>query len=294
MSSEVIEFYKKKLCEIKNLPTLPVIATEIMRVTRKDNFSARQIQTVIEKDPPLAMQVLKVANSAYYGQKNPVKSLRHAVVIIGMRQLSNIAISFSVLKRFDISSSNLKWEKFWEHSIAVGFVAELIVDEFDIVSKESPYTMGLLHDIGKLILNMIDPEKYYKVYHQVINGNTSFYNAEMEIFKITHCEIGKMLAENWKMSDKLLDVVLNHHTPNESVEENILINSVIEIADHICNINGISFGTDFDIESLSVPESWEYLKSNVRELSKKRYSEFLEEMDSQIVSISEMVKLIQV
>jgi HD-like signal output (HDOD) protein len=100
MSQEVIKAYQKKLNEINNLPTLPIIATEIMRITRNDNYSARQIQGIIEKDPPLAMKILKVANSAHYGVKKPVKSLRHAVVIIGMKQLSNIAISFSVLKRF--------------------------------------------------------------------------------------------------------------------------------------------------------------------------------------------------
>jgi len=294
MSSKVIEFYQKKLSEIKNLPTLPVIATEIMRITRNDSYSARQIQTVIEKDPPLAMQVLRVANSAYYAQKKPVKSLRHAVVVVGMRQLSNIAISFSVLKRFDTKNSNLKWEKFWEHCIAVGFVAEMLVDEYDIITKESPYTMGLLHDIGKLVLNLIDPGKYYEVYARVKNEKMSFYNAEKELLNITHCAIGKMLAENWKMSDELVDVVFNHHSPSESAEGNRLVNSVIEISDHICNINGISFGTDFDMESLPVPDSWEYIQSSVRELNNKEYEEFLQEMKPQLDSISEMVKLIQV
>ncbi|MBN2281957.1 MAG: HDOD domain-containing protein [Candidatus Marinimicrobia bacterium] len=294
MSSEIIDLYSKKLNEIKNLPTLPVIATEIMRITRNDNFSARQIQTVIEKDPPLAMQVLKVANSAYYAQRNPVKSLRHAVVLIGMRQLSNIAISFSVLKRFETQSNNLKWEKFWEHSIAVGFVSELLVDEYEIETRESPYTMGLLHDIGKLVLNILEPEKYFHVYQTVISSYRSFYDVEMEILNITHCEIGKMLAENWKMSEKLIDVVLNHHTYELSLNENKLLNAVIELADHICNIYGISFGMKFDNNSPSIPGSWEFLQSSVKELKNKRFEDFVSEMDTQIASISEMVKLIQV
>ena len=72
-----------------------------------------------------------------------------------------------------------------------------------------------------------------------------------------------------------------------------MVNTVIEIADHICNVNGLSFGTEFDIEVLPIPESWEYLQGYVRELNNKNYKDFLEEMSSQIESISEMVKLIQ-
>ncbi len=293
MSSEVIELYKKKLNEIKNLPTLPVIATEIMRITRNDNYSAGQIQSVIEKDPPLAMKLLKVANSAYYGIKNPVKSLRHAVVLIGMRQLSNIAISFSVLKRFDSPNSEINWERFWEHCIAVGFVSELLVEDYGIITNESPYTMGLLHDVGKLILNIIEPEKYVEVYQKVKDTKEPFYLVEKEIFGITHCEIGKILAEKWKMSDKLIDIVLSHHDVNNSSEENRIISAVIGIADHICNINGISFGTDFDLETTIIPNSWKILQEYVGELENKEYTIFLEEISNQVSSIAEMVKIIQ-
>ncbi len=293
MSSEVIEYYQKKINQIKNLPTLPVIATEIMRITRNDNYSVSQIQTVIEKDPPLAMKVLKVANSAYYGVKHTVKSLRHAVVLIGMRQLSNIAISFSVLKKFEKQSSNIDWESFWEHSIAVGFVSELLIEDYGIISKESPYTMGLLHDIGKLILNIIEPEKYYDIYLNVKKNQTSFYETEINTLGISHCEIGKMLATKWKMSEKLIEIVANHHSYNEASDENKLICAIVETANHICNVKGLAFGTDFDMENLPKPKSWAFLQDSIKELQGQPYEDFLDEIDNPVKSISEMVKIIQ-
>ncbi len=294
MSANVIERYQKKLNSLQNLPTLPVIATEIMRVMRNDSYSVSQIQRVIEKDPPLAMKVLKVANSAYYGMKNPVKSLRHALVLIGMRQLSNIAISFSILKKFDDQSSDMEWEKFWEHCIAVGFVTELMVEDYGIITRENPYTVGLLHDIGKLILNILEPGKYSGVYQEVKKSKRSFYEIENEQLNITHCDVGKMLAEKWKMSTILTDIVENHHRIDNAGDESKLIVAVLEVADHVCNISGLSFGTDFDIDNLPEPASWSVLQKSVSDLNKKSYEEFLSEIEGQVSSISEMVEIIQI
>jgi len=294
MSANVIELYQKKLNNLQNLPTLPVIATEIMRIMRNDDYSVSQIQQVIEKDPPLAMKVLKVANSAYYGMKKPVKSLRHALVLIGMRQLSNIAISFSVLKKFDNQSSDMAWEKFWEHCVAVGFVTELLVEDYGIITQENPYTVGLLHDVGKLILNILEPEKYSIIYQQVKKEKRSFFEIENDQLNITHCDVGKMLAEKWKMSTILTDIVENHHRVEQAQDENKLILAVLEVADHVCNLSGLSFGTDFDIDNLPEPSSWAVLQKSVSDLNKKSYQDFLNEIEGQVNSISEMVEIIQI
>ena len=97
-NSQKIEEYHRQVLTLVNLPTLPIIATEIIRATREDRVSVNQILPILEKDPPLAMKVLKMANSAYYGIRERVTSLRHAVVIIGLEQLTGLALSFSVIK----------------------------------------------------------------------------------------------------------------------------------------------------------------------------------------------------
>jgi HD-like signal output (HDOD) protein len=169
----------------------------------------------------------------------------------------------------------------------------LLTEDYSIATSESPYTMGLLHDVGKLVLNIIDAEKYHSIYQEVQRTKKTFYEVEKSTLGITHSEVGKILAEKWKMSDKLVDVVAHHHEVEDSKPENIIINAVVEIADHLCNITEMSFGTDFDTDNLPEPKSWSILQENISELKNKKYDEFIDEIGSQIQSISEMVNLIQ-
>jgi HD-like signal output (HDOD) protein len=150
--------YRQKVFALINLPTLPVIATEILRIIHEDKLSVNQMLPIIERDPPLAMKILKFANSSYYGLQEKVRSLRHAMVVIGMRQLSELSMAFSVLKNFRSRrwSANLPWKSFWEHSAACGHIAQLLVEMLNIRVVNSPYSLGLLHDIGKLVMYRVN------------------------------------------------------------------------------------------------------------------------------------------
>ncbi len=290
---EYIEEFKNKIINLQNLPTLPIIATEILRITREDKLSVNQILPIIEKDPPLAMKVLKIANSAYYGMRSKTKSLRHAIVVIGLSQLSNIALGFSVIKRYDNQSGNADWKKFWIHSIAVGYLSELIVEELELSIKDNPYILGLLHDIGKLAFNTLESEKFNEVLDIANKENLEHCIIEKRIFGVDHTQVGKWIAEKWKMGEILINTIADHHNLDVEDSQSKLCAAIINTADYICNYKNIRFGIDFDIKMQDDLEGWKYLQQTAYNIEDYKLKEFIDDIEDQLTSIIEMVELIQ-
>lgn len=290
------EYYRDQVFALTSLPTLPMIATEILRASREDNLSVNQLLPIIEKDPPLAMKVLKIANSAYYGLKKDVKSVRHAIVIIGMRELSNIAISFSVIKNLsrDIGDSNISWKQFWKHSVACGYVAQLIVEELEIFTKTNIYTLGLLHDVGKLALYRIDPEAYFESHEFARNSQCSSFEAEQEVFGVTHSDVGMWLAEKWKMSEEVINAIGHHHHPDKVSEYSFRIcTSLVQVADRVCNFRSMSFGTEYESSIPQSEEGWKFLQEEFKSLDGVDFERYISGIEDELKTIKEMVDLLQ-
>ncbi|MCD6441178.1 MAG: HDOD domain-containing protein [Candidatus Marinimicrobia bacterium] len=290
------EYYREQVFSLTNLPTLPIIATEILRSSHEDNLSVNQLLPIIEKDPPLAMKVLKIANSAYYGLKRDVKSLRHAIIVIGMRELSNVAISFSVIKDLshDIGGYHISWKQFWKHSVACGYVAQLIVDELGISTRSNIYTFGLLHDIGKLALYRIDPEGYIEALEFEKYNKCSSCDAEKEIFGVTHSDVGWWMAEKWKISEEIKSAVGYHHHP-EKVSDNELkmYAALTQVADLVCNFRSLNFGSECDFSIPVEAAGWKILQQEYESLDKVDFESFVSGIEDELKTIKEMVGLLQ-
>lgn len=290
------EYYRDQVFSLTSLPTLPMIATEILRASREDNLSVNQLLPIMEKDPPFAMKVLKIANSAYYGLRRDVKSLRHAIVVIGMRELSNIAISFSVIKEFsrDIEGYHLSWKQFWKHSVACGYVAQLLVEDLEISTRTSIYTLGLLHDIGKLVLYRINPECYIESFELAKSRRCSSYDAEQEVFGVTHLDVGRWIAEKWKMSEEVINAIGYHHHPGKISDNSFRICvSLVQVADLVCNFRSISFGTEYDSTISQSTDGWEIIQKEFESLDGIDFESFVSGIENELKTIRQMVDLLQ-
>ena len=289
------QFYKSQIQSLIGLPTLPTIAMEIQSIMREDKLSVVQTVPIIEQDPSLALKILKVANSAYYGMKQKVNSLRQAVVIIGMRELAGIVLGFSVLKSMSHSgeSSAVDWKKFWEHSIAVGHIAELLNDELGTHFNESPYSLGLLHDIGQLVLYRLDPTKFEEAYALSMSRQISMIQAEARIFGITHQQAGQWITERWGLSEYIQTVNGNHH--NLSVIEDVelrLAGSLVQLANYIANHIRMNFGHRALRNDDDVPEAWEMIQVRSMRAQETDFNEFLLDLDNHWSAVRDMVKLL--
>ncbi len=248
MGKQSPEYYHDQVRSLTRLPTLPAIASEILQITRDDRLSVRQMLPILEKDPPLAMRVMKTANSAYYAVRQKVESLGRAVVVIGMEELSYIALSFSIINTLSPDGENkrINWERFWQHSIACGHVARVLNRRYRFTEQSGQYAMGLMHDIGKLVLFRLDQELFTNAYNLVRENQLTSLEAEIEAFGITHQDVGRWIAEKWELPDSLQTSISYHHSPLE-VEDPELQKAValIGLADKLCVYRSFRFGTGF-------------------------------------------------
>jgi len=248
--------------EIDKLPTLPVIAQEILSIIDDDLMSANKLSKIIENDPPISAKILSVANSAFYGFGEPARTLSNAVVRIGFDSVKNIALGIAVMTALDGGKHKgaLDYKRVFNHSVSVGFIAKLLSRHFKLAISDEILMSGLLHDIGLLVMSRYFPDKYLTILN-AFEKEKSLPEIEKEVFDFTHADIGKWLAEKWSLPDIVLDTVLYHHKPSLA-QNNLKHVAVVHIADYIVtqyilSVTSINPNYPFDpacLEMLSIPE----------------------------------------
>ncbi|MDD3050940.1 MAG: HDOD domain-containing protein, partial [Candidatus Cloacimonetes bacterium] len=166
MPKTLIEI-QREFDNIRELPTLPIVAVKLLELLRDDNSTLKEITDVMSIDPPIATTVLKVANSVLYALPQRVDSLRRAFVILGANEITNIVLSVSFARTFPWTKGSIYFDrkKYWEHSVVTGYITRLLAKELGIVTHGEEYTAGLIHDIGKIIMDQF----FHKEFVQVIN-----------------------------------------------------------------------------------------------------------------------------
>ncbi|HDY75247.1 MAG TPA: HDOD domain-containing protein [Candidatus Marinimicrobia bacterium] len=274
------------------LPTIPIIATEVLKITRENRISVNQLVVVIEKDPSMGMKLLKVANSAFYGIREKVDSLRRAVVILGFKELSSLVTGISIIKAFaQNDEAGIEWKKFWEHCAATGHISEIICGRLGIFLPAAPYTSGLLHDIGKLVLYRIDARSFLDSMRLAEQENYPPHIAEMEIFGINHMDAGKWMAQKWRLPAPIIHAIGYHHNLEETLgSEYSGSTALIQFADFITNLMGVNFGTQFIPEEVA---GWYELQTQYASVDEVDLEELILELKDQFKYISDMVKIVE-
>lgn len=248
------------LQRIEELPTLPQVVTKIMQLVENPKTSAMEITKVISLDPALTVKILKLVNSSYYGFPKKIRTITHAIMILGFEDVKNIALSVSV---FDIfkqpPDDNPLFNRtlFWQHSIAVGVCAKLLARRVRFKNPEEAFIAGLLHDIGKIILDQFFHEHFQRVVETVERENILFINAERRFAEMDHAEIGRTLASRWQLPVAILECIGYHHEPAGRGRHNLLV-SLVHAADVFVRIQKIGSGWDSQIPQLR-KEAWEQL-----------------------------------
>ena len=202
---------------IEGLPTLPTVYAQVEEKCADPNVGADQLAEVIETDPSITMKLLKLSNSAFFGFSREIKSIRDAVSLLGNETVKNAVLSISVFEatKDQKESAGLDKKEFWRHSTAVGSAARFIAKKMRI-QREEAFTAGILHDIGKIILDGIYSEFYEPVLASVKEKQLSLFEAESAGLQLNHATLGKELAESWKIPPRLIEPIAHHHTPKSA------------------------------------------------------------------------------
>jgi putative nucleotidyltransferase with HDIG domain len=208
------------------------------------DVSLRAVADVIATDPILAACVLKVANSAVFGRSRTVTSIREAVSRLGTMPLRRVAIAWAVLGVFDRFRTPGFWrhDKFLVHSGATAMLMADLAEALDSADLDAAYLIGLLHDIGKLILAVKMPEEYQEAIRRQEVTRRPLTECELELLGIDHAEISGIAVEKWNLPESVCLAIRNHHAPENGNGETASPSLTLMIAKSDEYINSLGSG----------------------------------------------------
>ncbi len=238
--------------KVDELPSLPHIVIEVMRLTDDPDSTAFDINNVLNQDQNMTAQVLRMANSVYYGYSRRIASVTDAIILIGFNAVRSIVLAASmskILKR-ELKGYIMGEGELWNHSQSAAIFARLLAKRVKFNSIETAYTAALLHDIGKLVLNSYMSEAYQEVIDTVHREKKPFNIVEDKIFGFNHAVIGGKITEKWNLPSELSDAITYHHDPLSS-EINPKLTAIVHIADAATLQMGMGLGIDGLLYELS-------------------------------------------
>jgi putative nucleotidyltransferase with HDIG domain len=223
----------KILNSINNLPTLTTIYTQLSEAIDDEYASNQRISQLISSDQASSFKILKVANSPLFGIQRKIESINQALLFLGHAEVKNILSTLSIVKQFNTrgDSHGLRPVDLWAHSIGVGIISRNLALISGQKKVDNYFLAGVLHDIGKLIFLEFVPKEYMFAVEFAENENIPIKDAEKEILKIDHTQVGQLLAEKWKMPQYIQDVIQYHHSAQTPKGSSHLLSTV-----HISNI----------------------------------------------------------
>ncbi|MCP3898374.1 MAG: HDOD domain-containing protein [Desulfobacteraceae bacterium] len=236
---------QKKLAKIKNLPTLPLVTSNVIKLIQNPDSTAYELAEAISQDQSLATKVLKTANSAYYGFPGKITTINYAVVVLGLNNIKNIVLSTSIMEQFAKTDETPLFDRkdFWKHSLLCGMISKKISEHMGIKNSEEMFMCGLLHDFGKLILDNFLHDEFVLALELARDKKISLLKAENKIFTFNHSGIGALLLKKWNLPPSLVKAVEFHHYPDESLNA-FRTASIVHVADYLCRKNSIGSGGD--------------------------------------------------
>lgn len=205
------------LALLETLPALPQIALEIMAIKLAGNQGNESLLKVINQDPAILAKTIGLANSPLFGSAKEIVTLKDAVTILGVNRIKLIALSFAMLSSLAKPGARiLDVKNLWQHSMAVALALEELAKVMPLAQRPSEdelYLAGLLHDIGFLVLEYIDPKSSIRFHTARISaaGERLTSDLEAELLEMNHTELGAMLGKNWHLSERIIAVIRHHH-----------------------------------------------------------------------------------
>jgi putative nucleotidyltransferase with HDIG domain len=277
MTSRVLD----RLQDVEDLPTLPTVAIEVISLCQSPDVNINELSQMIHADPSLSAKILKVGNSPFYRQSDHhIDTIQRAILVLGLNEIINIVTSISVLSTFIGKKDKLQFQReaFWVHCVATAIIARHVAKKLGMRTQGRDFVGGLLHDIGKIILDEYFHDQFIEAYNTSIDEHCALHLTEQRIIGTTHMEAGGFLAEKWNLPPYLIDVIVWHHEPTNARFKDIT--ALISVADLLSKAKQLSYGGDSMSFILSDQEGWGMLKRNGYPMAKIDLEALTLEMDS--------------
>lgn len=226
---------------IGQLPGLPIVITEVLRVIDSGNAEMPVLDRLIGQDQGLALRILRIANSPFYGMSSRIDTIKDACVLLGVHTVRHLTLACGVVSRFPPNKGGaFDRLRLWRHAVGVGTAARVLAARCD-VDADQAFTAGLLHDIGKLAMDSCFPTQFAEVLKYRDSVDCSLWQAETAVLGIDHTNVGVRLALRWHLPAGICAAIGGHHAPDENPAP---LTDLIHIADLLCRGLDIGDGGD--------------------------------------------------
>lgn len=228
----------------KKLPSFPQVAAKLMEVSKDKTVSLADLSKIVETDPGISMRVLEIVNSAMYGLGRKITSLSEAVVFLGLDEIKKIAIGMTVFEKMFKSGRSKKFNRllFWRHCLSVAVLSMEIAKETDYPRPEEAYIAGLLHDVGKIFMDVQGQQDYGDFIETLSTSTDLVIEKERSVIGLGHDDVGAFFCSQWNLPEKLIIAVKYHHQPFDNLgltREEMHLVAIVSFANFLCWTQGI-------------------------------------------------------
>ena len=222
------------LLKVKSFPTMPEAGAKMLGVLEEPDTEISDIKEILRYDPGLTANILKLANSAYFGIPSKIGSLKQAVIVLGFKRLIQLVVASCVSAVMDksVPGYDLPSGDLWRHSVVVSMVAEALVHNKRRKISQDVFTPALLHDVGKLVLGTFVKDELEAIESIAAKG-VPFVVAENMILGTDHAEIGAQILSHWNFPKDVIHAVRWHHDPDSPKTANIQMD-IVYLANLLC------------------------------------------------------------
>lgn len=229
---------RENLQLLGDLPSLSPVVAQLIATLGSEDVSVGEVEAIIRRDPVIAAKVVSSANAAAYASHTPTTSIRGALMRLGLLRIRRLAVLISLYNA--VPGRAAFQEAFWRHSLAVAHAVEVVARELAAskpgigVNPDMVFLSGLMHDIGLLVLASHYPKQYTAVGALAGERGLPLWEAEVELLKVDHGEIGACLIEHWALADEIAQAARYHHRLTLAPPEHRWITAVLHVGDVAC------------------------------------------------------------
>ena len=240
------------ISNLGDLPPLPQVATQLLRLTADPDASAEDLRRVISTDQALTGQILKIANSAMFGMVREVTTLTQAIMTLGFSTIKSVVIASSAKNLYHRGTVGLQERLIWEHALVTAIASRAFAKALRLPRVEEAFIGGLLHDIGKSVMGVKFPERYSALLRTVYNEGGDGLALELDTFGFDHAMVGEALVQRWNLAPSLQQAARWHHDPVQADPDHLPLAAIVALANRLALQQKAGIGDPAHLEAAAL------------------------------------------
>lgn len=285
---------RERVQHIQTMPAIPAVFLPLLKMLGSSSQEVKvdEVVRLVSYDNTIAAQCLRVASSPLFGMANLPRSIKGAVISLGLRRVETILLTCCLGQAFPAEKWALNPDVFWRHSLGCAMVCRKFSEKLSGVDAEKAYMAGLLHDLGFMVNCLVFSREFGAAMDRARREEIPLHEAELASMGFTHCETGQALAEKWKLADDIIEVIACHHAIEQRQNTRPLV-ALVHLSDLLCRMRGLGYGyyESHKVDLMSNP-AWEVLLKEHRELEGVDLARFTFELDESVEEIHSLVSTV--